>query len=320
MAPSPVHSPRIPMADFARAMREADPGFAARVRGYEARFGRADPDTLAVLAQASYYCWFTCDYAPDFLHVCEAIGAGVPTSLRLCGQVSPRRWVQLNTYLIGVQRWLGDARPVPPGADGNRVNRIAEWLGPREPGKECLVALFLHRLARELRGVGLSVLAGPGHQEDADYEDFAAWYPESAGDDAADDLARRARRALDASARTDDLLAGLTKPTQPPCMHRYTRYLDIRLASIGALAWRGRVPPDNEEPKHRAAAWLDYAAAQVRSWLEGLPPAGATGEAIHRALGAPTDRPQYIARACLLPPKDDLGTAFFDWLSAQAGC
>ncbi len=304
------------MLDFARAMREADPGFAARVQQFEARFGRADADTLAVLAQASYFCWFTWDYEQGFLRVCEAIGAGKPTSLRLCAQVSPARWSRLHAYVIGVQRWLGHARLLPPDIDAAKVARIADWLGPHEPAKKRLAEVFLHRLTRELSGVSPSLLIGSDCPQEAAYDDFAAWYPAPASFDY---LVRRARHALGSSPRTDELLAGLLKETQPPCMHRYTRYLDIRLASIGAVSWRGWVPPDDEEPKHTAAAFLDAAAAEVRGWLEGLPPTSPNGERIHRALGTPTDRSCHIARACFLPPKDDLSSVFFGWLYAHTG-
>jgi hypothetical protein len=56
---------------------------------------------------------------------------------------------------------------------------------------------------------------------------------------------------------TEELIAGLLQESQPPCMHRFSRYQDIKLASIGALRWRGNLPPDDEAPKDAAATWFD---------------------------------------------------------------
>jgi len=49
----PVTQRIVPMGEFAQAMLESDEGFAERVRSFEDAFGKADPDTLAVMAQAS---------------------------------------------------------------------------------------------------------------------------------------------------------------------------------------------------------------------------------------------------------------------------
>ncbi len=100
-------SQMIPLPDFAKAMRaHADDTFATRVNEFETQFGKADDDTLAVLAQAAYYCWGNYHYRDNLLLVCAAICSGKPTCMYLHAQVSPRRWIELNTYVIGAQLWL----------------------------------------------------------------------------------------------------------------------------------------------------------------------------------------------------------------------
>jgi len=108
---------------FAEAMFETDIVFAERVRKFEKSFGTVDSDTLAVLAQATYFCWFECEYERDYVEVCRAIGTGKPTSLFLCRQVTPERWLQMNTYVIAVQRWLGVNFALPGDIDSNKLSK-----------------------------------------------------------------------------------------------------------------------------------------------------------------------------------------------------
>ena len=136
----------IPMSEFAQAMYKSDKGFAERVRGFERVFGKVDTDTLAVMAQASYFCWFEVEYEQDYTDVCRAIGMGRPTSLHLCRQLTPQRWTEVNTYIVGVQRWLGVERPLPGQPPVTVLKRIDEWLGDHNSPKEALAELFVCHL------------------------------------------------------------------------------------------------------------------------------------------------------------------------------
>ena len=130
----------IPIKEFAEAMLETDSGFTDRVRRFEERFGKADSDTLAVLAQAAYFCWGNNEYRNGIVEVCRAIKAGRPTSFFYHGQITPRRWAVLNTYVIGVQNWLGVDRHITSGTSKTKIKQIEQWLGKREPAKDALAA------------------------------------------------------------------------------------------------------------------------------------------------------------------------------------
>jgi hypothetical protein len=317
---------QIPTTEFAAAMLERDAGFRERVRRFEARFGPANANTLAVLAQTAYLCWFECEYQRNFVDACRAIGGSRPTSLTLCGQVTPRRWLALNAYVIGIQQWLGIELPVPGPVSG-RAQKISEWLGHRSAAKDSLAMLLLHRFVGELLGTSLAKLAGVSAPDDGEYQDFTSWYAchdgtlYSAGEDdkLINELCDRVRRHMSRDPATADvLLEGLLRPSQPACMHRYTRYLDIKIASIGALSWRGNLPPDDEVPKGEAAAWLEKAAARVQAWLDADPAMDELAETVRRSLGKPTEQSRYVVQAFLLAPKTDLTAVFFDWLCARA--
>lgn len=325
----------ISIKEFARAMLGADSAFAQRVRTFESRFGEVDADTLAVLAQAAYLCWYECDYASDLLSTCRAIGTAKPTSIHHCAQVTPERWAGLNAYVVGAQRWLGVDLSLPDGVDGARVERIGKWLGERDLAKEALVALFLCQLVDHLvLRASFSVLGEGIARTEAEYADYTAWYTRPDGlryatgrdhdapsDDVQDDAfvaecVRRVRREIRlAPADAQELIEGILRPSQPPCMHRFQRYQDIKLASIGALAWRGNLPPDDLSKAEWKAFWAE-AEAGLRAWLDGAPPSGEVANELHRALGKPTERRKAVVRDFSLAEKTE--TAGYHWLKEKA--
>ena len=81
----------IPLVDFGEEMLKAHEAFAERVDLYAQRFGPVSPDTLALLAQAAYFCWFEAEFESDLLSLCGAIGRGCPSAIRLCQQVTAER-------------------------------------------------------------------------------------------------------------------------------------------------------------------------------------------------------------------------------------
>jgi hypothetical protein len=299
----------VPMTEFARATLKSDECFAERVRRFEDAFGKVDVDTLAVMAQASYFCWFEVEYERDYVEVCRAIGSGKPTSLFLCRQVTPKRWAELNSYVVGVQRWLGSDAPLPEAVDLGKIAQIRQWLGERSPQKEALAELFLCHLGVDLLRLSLAKLSGADDPDENAYVDFTRWYHGTdgtpftleGGEALISQLKRRVRQEM-ASVPDDaeELMAGILRESQPACQHRFARYQDIKIASIGALRWRGNVPPDTEVPKQAAAQWFEQAS--LEGWLKGLPPRRDLARKLYDALGAPTECKGAIVRDCLCGP------------------
>jgi hypothetical protein len=134
----------ISITEFAQALLEADSKFAERVQYFQTRFGIVDLDTLAVLAQATYFCWFEHEYERDYIEVCRAIGTGRPTSLFLCRQVTPARWVQMNTYVIAVQHWLGFNLHLTKEINIRKIEQIARWRTSSSKGTFARTVPMLH--------------------------------------------------------------------------------------------------------------------------------------------------------------------------------
>ena len=315
----------IPLTDFGAAMRaRADDSFAARVEGYASRFGEPDRETLAVLAQAAYYCWGNCHFRENLLQVCAAIGSGRPTCMYLHSQVSPPRWAELNSYVVGVQVWLnpGDAR-VPDGVDRELVAAIAGWLGEHSTTTRTLSDLFLNELVPDLLSMNLSKLGGDEHRDCEEYRDFARWYMRPDGSRFGDGRQvfadRRLRELADEVACHSTLtpmIANLTEAQPRFCMHRSARHLDIQLASIGALDWRGNLPRSGALSRE---SWIHFIEVDcgVRSWLADDDPPGDFAATVHAALGPPTDWKRAVVGEFLC--EQDRGSPFSgSWIDEQS--
>lgn len=313
----------IPVADFAEAMlTHARDSFASRVAEFESRFGKADTDILAVLAQAAYCCWGNCHYRDNLLSVCAAIGSGEPTSMYLHNQVDPNRWVELNTYVEAVQHWLRpDAREIPAVVDGQMVDQVGQWLGERSACKEVLASLFLNELIGNLLPMNLTKLSEADRE--AEYYDFGPCYERPDGTHYRSDRAafadRCAERLRTQGVADDDgvqeILRNLLREKPHSCMHRFPRHLDIQLTSIGVLKWRGNVPPDHV-PKPEWIQFIEEGCG-LSSWLRGEAPEGDYAAGIHGALGSPTDRKAAIVTDFLRV--DDRGDAFSgNWIGERS--
>lgn len=63
----------VSIKQFTQEMLKADTSFADRVQQFEERFGEADENTLAVLAQAAYCCRVNCEYKNNLIQACKAV-------------------------------------------------------------------------------------------------------------------------------------------------------------------------------------------------------------------------------------------------------
>ena len=313
------------------------------MREFEGRFGSADADTLAVLAQAAHLCWFHASYAENLLAVCRAIAAMKSTPFSHCCQISPARWIQMNAYVIGVQTWLGFDLPLPSEIDKGLIERIGAWLGERSSTKDALAALFLCQLVDHLvfrasfatmggeagPTSALGVLSASGA-----YADYTPWYARpddgrySTGNDydvssdraeadgfLEDCLGRVRQMMRSAPDDAEELLSRILGPSQPPCMHRFSRYQDIKLASIGALKWRGSLPPSDSSRERWEAFWGE-AEEGLKGWVNGASPRGGLAVRVHRALDEPTEERKAIISGFLLEKPGS--TALYYWLKEKS--
>jgi hypothetical protein len=172
----------------------------------------------------------------------------------------------------------------------------------------------------------LAQLTEEAGKDGAQYADFYQWYfgrdgtpyVNGSSEERVEEFRHRAQQAMEARPRrAKELIEGILSPSQPPCMHRFSRYLDIHLASIGALKWRGG-SPQNEGEKERWQEFWEDADAAFEAWLDGSPPSSELGRAIHDAIGEATDRAKAVVRDFLLVAPGDSAFAAWRWLTETA--
>jgi hypothetical protein len=249
----------------------------------------------------------------------------------------PERWDEMHATLAGVQRWLGIELPVPPQLDRHKIDHINSWLGELAPARKALCELFLIRFVDDLLNyASFASLGGEQGPPQGDYTDYSAWYFDADGtpyaypktrdsrrspfsdprlEERTDELIQTVRQEM-ASAKEDAeaLIETLMRQTQPPCMHRFSRYLDIQIASIGTLKLRRDLPPDSI-PKETWLKFWAQADAGLTGWVNGTPPTTPIASKIHTALGQPSALKAAIVSDFLLPNFHDVGTsAAWDWL------
>lgn len=312
----------ISMGEFAQAMLASDQDFARRVHRFEHTFGKIDSDTLAVLAQACYFCWFEIEYEQDCFNVCRAIGTGKPTSLYLCRQISPPRWLELNSQLVAVQRWLGLKTPIDVPLVP--IQRMQMYLGDHTPEKETLAELFVCNLVVDLLQLSFTKLSGSDDPDGELYVDFTdcyqrvdgGYYSQQDYPTLIEHLKGKIRRGKALAAEdVEELIAGILQQSQPGCQHRYARYQEIKIASIGALQWRGNLPPDVTEPKHKARNWFER-QADLSGWMNDQPANTEVMVKLYDALDTPTEPKRAIIRDFFrVPPAAGF---FFDWFETKA--
>lgn len=319
-----------PVEEFAGAMLEVDDAdFAARVDGFESRFGTVDAATLGLLAQAAYFCDVHCDHPTNLFQLCEGIGKEAPSSTYLCGQISQDWWDRLHHHVVAGQRWAGVGRPVPKGLDAERIEMISGWLGPRDEVRRPLVTLFLDHLIDRVLGMNFTRL-GRTPRKGRPYVDYSDWYVGPDGrrypfgniQRLAKECKAKLREVLRGKAEeAERLVGGIMSSGPPPCVCKFTRYLDIQAASIGALAWRGNLPAQDELTSFLAGGFLDQAKAALGSWRDGLSPPGDLAERLHESLGSPTERKKAIVFGFLniyeLPGSRGCSEAACDWLARK---
>ncbi|UCH42932.1 MAG: hypothetical protein JSW16_09040, partial [Dehalococcoidales bacterium] len=248
---------RVPISwyEFTGQMREKDAVFADRVTAFETRQSKLTDGALAVAAQANYVCWFAYDFPDNLLSACYAIGTGHPQRTGLCLHISPDRWREILHYVVAVQQWLDDRRTVPESLELDKVAGLHSLLGTPTKGRVMLARLYLSTLLEQLLfRISMGQLSGDGTTEEGSYDNIqllnrpgTKQHPQEHKDAS---LIEECSKVLhqeipDNPFQVDELLKGILQESQPPCGQRFLRYQDIRLASIGALKWRGNLPVDN---------------------------------------------------------------------------
>jgi len=305
------------LSRFTNAMLDEEDAFAEKVTAHERRYGQRT-EARAVLAQAAHNCWFHVEYRENLREICRAIGSGAPTALALCGQVTAPRRADMDAHVAGLRSWLGHDVGSATHVGGTTSRRVRDWLGADHLAKRALVELLLCGLVDNIQsGARVGILTDVATSEGQPPRSNDSLYLAAEGCRYTLSDERFVRRQQDAVRLhapvrdAEELIAGLLGESQPPCMHRYERYLAIRITSIGALRWRGALPETDGSKAEWESFWSDAEDA-LRRWAATEPPITALGAELSALLGRPTEERRAIVLGFLLGPPP--GTAFWNWM------
>jgi len=249
---------------------------------------------------ADFCCIWRYDYPGRVHEICSIIGGGRNTALRLHYQISPGRRQELVDYAEALKGWVHDLpqKDVPGYADGAclTIDKVYGFLGHREPLKKLLAERTYYGLAR--RSINCSFW---GFNEKEPATALAPHSPQQLAPSWHERLSyleNEIHRQMGRPAR--DFLCDVGGSSEPACHFKFVRRIDILVASIGCLRWRGNLPPKDGVVSGRRALTRSYLAALENYWRGARVDPGdqELADSLAALLGCPTDTKRWLV-ACL---------------------
>ena len=201
------------------------------------------PEQVDLRVIADFCCIWRYDYPQRVHDICAIIGGDRKTALRLHYQVCTRRREEFISYATALKGWLTDRPPDDAGffnaGSGETVKKVYGFLGKKDPLKAMLAE-------RTYIGFSNRVLNctfwGTLHDQPEVnlYPCHAQQLPDG-WPGRMSELEFAIQKELGRSAR--DFLCEVGGAAEPACHFKFMRRVDILVSSIGALKWRGNLPP-----------------------------------------------------------------------------
>jgi hypothetical protein len=200
---------------------------------------------------ADFCCIWRYDYPERVFDICEIIGGGDNTALRLHYQISPQRRQDFIDYADALKGWLEDISPdnslyFRHGSE-DTVNKVYGFLGDKDPLKKLLVERTYIGLSS--RFLNCSFWGSNNSEKDVNlFPNTAQQLP--------DDSYRRmleleSRISKEMGSLAGNFLIDVGGSSEPACHFKFIRRVDILVSSIGCLQWRGNLPEKDENIKER---------------------------------------------------------------------
>jgi len=192
---------------------------------------------------ADFCCLWRYDYPTRVYEICEIIGGGPHTALRLHYQICPIKRQEFMDYAAAMIGWLRDTPPddrryFRKGSE-DTTKKIYNFLGSRDPVKNLLVERT--HLGLSLRYLNCSFWGTNERDPSTPLMPYTA-------DQLDDDAFRRfseLENVILAQMGPDSgsFLCDVGGSAEPACHFKFLRRVDILLSSIGCMKWRGNLPP-----------------------------------------------------------------------------
>jgi hypothetical protein len=270
------------------------------IHALESQAGNLSADDEERRIAADFCCIWRYDYPGRVHEICSIIGGSRHTALRLHYQVSPGRRQELIDYAEALKGWVHGLveQDVPgyTGAGRGTIDKVYGFLGTREPLKLLLAERTYYGLAR--RSINCSFW---GFNEKEPSTALAPYSPqklESNWHKRMAQLENEIQQQMGRAAR--DFLCDVGGSSEPPCHFKFVRRIDILVASIGCLRWRGNLPPKDGVVSGRRAITRSYLDALECYWRGARVDAGDQdlADSLASLLGSATDTKRWLV-ACL---------------------
>jgi hypothetical protein len=217
----------------------------------EESLGELNEEQLNLRVAADLCCLWRYDYAHRVAEICEIIGGGPHTGLRLHYQISPDKRQEFIDYANALNGWLKDVPPddgsyFRPGSEGT-TRKVYGFLGDKDPLKNLFVertyiglsARFLNCSFWGRNDKTPQTVLTPHTANQLDVGSFKRM----------SEIERLVKKEMGRGA--DDFLRDVGGSSEPACHFKFIRRVDILVSSIGCMAWRGNLPEKDGDIRGR---------------------------------------------------------------------
>jgi hypothetical protein len=265
----------------------------------EESLGELSEEQLNLRVAADLCCLWRYDYTQRVGEICEIIGGGPKTGLRLHYQISPDKRQEFIDYANALGGWLKDISPddtsyFAPGSEGT-TSKVYGFLGDKDPLKNLLV---------ERTYIGLSArFLNCSFWGQSDKQPETLLMPHTANQldvgsfKRMSEIERLVKKEMGRDAH--DFLCDVGGSSEPACHFKFIRRVDILVSSIGSMVWRGNLPEKDGNIRGRrkkTALFLDVLENYWNGREIGLGDEEASREKdrLFGLLGEPTDFKRWL--------------------------
>ncbi len=267
----------------------------------EQKLSPLSPDQLDKRVAADFCCIWRYDYPQRVFEICEIIGGGENTALRLHYQISPRRRQEFTDYAEALKGWVENVSPddLEYFRNGSKetVDKVYRFLGSKDPLKEMLVERTYIGLSSRFLNCSFWGINSSG--EDVNLFPNTAQQLPNNSYTRMNELESAIRNEM--GGRAADFLVDVGGSSEPACHFKFIRRVDILVSSIGCMKWRGNLPEKDLNISGRRQITKQYLEILENYWIDKKKPIKNDSEAeekIINLLGEPDELKKWLV-ACL---------------------
>lgn len=269
----------------------------------EASLGTLSAEQIELRIIADFCCIWRYDYPERIHQICATISGSPKRELRLHFQVGPDQRQRLSDYAAALKGWLDDIAPDDPAyfrEGSSDINeKVYSYLGQKDPLKNVLAERTFISLAS--RFLNCSFWGESNSDSGVSLFPYTAYTLPANSSQRMHELEQRMKKEMGNQAY--NFICDVGGSPEPACYFKFIRRVEIMISSIGAMKWRGNLPPKDSLISNRKYLTKLYMDVLEKYWRESKTSyANTEGESIEKELfdllGKPDDFKKWLV-ACL---------------------